>query len=142
MVALNIRPPAHERNAPPPPGKRERMWNAIRQLRIVDPQKLALCTESSAEDARRFMALLRRAGYMVRADQRKSRLVRNTGPKPPMIMWDDTVAEGLLDRNTGVAYGLDNAPAPVVTEAIRRAAGTLKLRLKPRRRRGRKAVAQ
>lgn len=144
MVALNIRAPAHERNEPRQPSKRDRMWSAIRQLRVFDPQKVALCTESTAEDARRFIAALKRTGYLVPADGRKSRLARNSGPKAPMLLWshDDGIAlAGVLDRNDGKAYGVDGNPAPDVSSHARGRAGVLKLRLKPRRR-GRKAVAQ
>lgn len=131
--------PVHERAHLRKPTQRELMWRAIRQLRVFDATKIAVCSEVTPELARRFIALLRRAGYVVRNGGRTSRLVRNSGPKPPVFIQSrpDRVIVGLLDRNDGKVYGLDGVAAPPTSPALLQHAGLTKQRLKsPRRRAG------
>jgi hypothetical protein len=115
------------------------MWRAMRQLRTFDNRQIALCTEGSREAVRRFMALLRRAGFITPAADRQYRLVRDTGPKAPVLLHRDRVPHGLLDCNTGHAHGLDGAPPPPVPAGATVYAGLTKRRLRPRRRRGGRA---
>lgn len=132
-----FRVPAHEASLKPkPPSRRDRLWRAIRQLRVFDTGKVALCTELDREVARRFMVVLRRAGYIVSNGKRSHfRLVRDTGPNAPMEMLDKARAMiGALDLNSGIAYGVDGGPPPNVSMQSRINAGVGKRRLVSRRR--------
>jgi len=131
-----FRVPAYEANPKPKPSRRDLMWRAIRQLRVFDTGKVALCTEVDREVARRFLVVLRRAGYIApNGGRSRFRLVRDTGPRAPMEMGDENRAMiGALDRNTGVAYGVDGGPPPEVSHYTRSLAGLGKRRLVSRRR--------
>lgn len=89
------------------------MWKAIRQLRLFEVTQLAIATETSRPAALRFTRELRRCGYISLIPRQKYRLVRNTGPKPPVLIRKTSgFLIGMWDRNEDKAYGVDGKPAP------------------------------
>jgi len=75
---------------------REQMWRTMKLLAEFTPRELAVAASTEAhpvadEDARDYVKHLLRADYLriivpaTKRRQARYRLVRNTGPKPPMV---------------------------------------------------------
>jgi hypothetical protein len=102
------KPTRHRKPSP----LRDRMWKAIRQLRSFEVTQLAIATEATRGTALRFTRELRRGGYVRQMPRLKFRIVRDTGPKAPVLIRNEECHQiGMWDRNECIAYGVDgNAP--------------------------------
>jgi hypothetical protein len=96
-------------------GPRERLWRAVRQLRSFDLGQLVTATETKLDTARLYIHALRRAGYFARRAG-KFVLVRDSGPKPPVVLRDAMISTkrplGVEDPNTGKRFGIDGKEPP------------------------------
>ncbi|HYD12716.1 MAG TPA: hypothetical protein VEC11_07700 [Allosphingosinicella sp.] len=106
--------------------QRGRMWAAMRILKQFDIPLLILTAEVTRRSAEDFINLLSRAGYVskdgnrvipsrshgvngnlgARRDWSTYRLVRNTGPKSPIITNSKGAERRLVDRNNGQSVPL------------------------------------
>lgn len=102
------------------PKSRRRLWRALRQLRTSETSRLVVVTEVARGTVQRDLGHLHRTGYLAKTSRPNQlggtettwRLVRDTGPKPPMFLFaaNRGPLTGAIDRNTGAAYGLDGKP--------------------------------
>ncbi|MEM6836314.1 MAG: hypothetical protein AAF609_05615 [Cyanobacteria bacterium P01_C01_bin.120] len=86
--------------------KRERLWQAIRQLRVMDSAQLATLTGQNQGAISRYLKFLSDEGYLAILSGNASgkagswityRLVRETGPLAPMKRRDGTLYDPNLD---------------------------------------------
>lgn len=71
----------------------QRMWMALRALKLFSPADLALTSETKFETARKYCSFLRKAGYLKVAQESvpgrqtvyRFNEARNTGPQAPQI---------------------------------------------------------
>jgi hypothetical protein len=88
---------------------RQRLWAALRVLKICDPVILAATACVAETTAREFLGLLVRGGYAVKVERgngkagalSRFKLTNNTGPKAPRRVFDF-----LEDGNTGALVPL------------------------------------
>ena len=102
------------------PKSRRRLWRALRQLRTSETSRLVAVTEVARGTVQRDLRCLYRTGYIAKTRHPNPtggtetvwRLVRDTGPKPPMFLFapDRGPLTGALDRNTRRTFGLDGKP--------------------------------
>lgn len=74
-----------------------RMWAIVRKTNPVSLEDVAQMAGVTEADAQVFMAMLEEAGYVRAAASGGWRVLRDTGPRPPML---DAVAF-VVDGNTG-----------------------------------------
>lgn len=104
-------PGAHTLNRQAPT-TRQRIWQAMRILRVFSYADLQATAEAGRDNVRKYCQALRSAGYLrlerPKANGKKGghaawRLVRDTGPKAPIPR-----ACGAYDPNQEKVYGLDD----------------------------------
>lgn len=102
------------------PRQREILWQTLRILRAATTQQLVTVTGRPKNTVQRELRDLKRTGY-VRADDETVgyhectwRLVRDSGPKPPLFIMEGGRLTGAVDRNLRQVFGVDgSAPPPI-----------------------------
>ncbi len=95
------------------PDARTKIWSAIRMLKKFDFDDLERVTEQSYPHVRRYVRRLLAAGYLRltakvnQAGHNEYRLVRDTGPLPPMPRRNTAQ---VFDANNGQTYAEDLGP--------------------------------
>jgi hypothetical protein len=101
--------------------ERAKLWRALRMMRTATTGELSAVTERTLGAVQSDLQRLARTGFVAAGDQRAGkrlqekvwRLVRDHGPKPPLLLWDkDRLLIGALDCNTRTTYGADGKDAP------------------------------
>lgn len=95
---------------------RQRAWNSMRVLRVFSTIQIVATAEISAINLRKYLPGLARAGYVQLAQAKQNgkvqghaiwRLVRNTGPRAPIVRTDGT---GVYDPNQDEVYPFQASP--------------------------------
>ena len=94
-------------------GARQRLWNALRIYKRFTAAEIAPVADASPANVQKYLRALAQAGYL-RLERAKRngavdghavwRLIRNSGPRCPIVRADDT---GVYDPNTGHLYPLN-----------------------------------
>lgn len=99
-------------------GKQVRLWRAMRIKRSFTLDDLILVTETGRDYADHYVGVLRRAGYLHKRGRHIIVLIRDSGPKPPQVLFHYAPGVrrrvGVFDRNTLTTYGLDGAEPPAM----------------------------
>jgi len=94
------------------PTTRQRIWQAMRILRVFSYADLQATAEAGRDNVRKFCQALHRAGYLRLERPKRNgkkggyqvfRLVRDTGPNAPIPR-----DVGVYDLNQEKVYGLDD----------------------------------
>lgn len=97
-----------------PASMRQRIWTAVRVLRVFDLPMLLIAAESTKRKTMQYLNELVRAGYLERIDQpgdehRKYRVILDTGPHHPSVtrvVINGEAFHRLLDSNSGAQIHL------------------------------------
>lgn len=97
-----------------PSSTRQRIWTAVRVLKVFELPMLLITAEACMGTALRYLGELVRAGYLERIDvrgaaHRKYRLVLDTGPHHPAtsrVVLDDQPYTRVIDHNNGAQLHL------------------------------------
>ena len=97
-----------------PASMRQRIWTAIRVLKVFDLPMLLIAAESAKGNTMQYLNQLVRAGFLERIDQpgdehRKYRIILDTGPHHPSVtrvVIDDRPYNRLVDPNSGAQVHL------------------------------------
>jgi hypothetical protein len=97
------------------PQARDYLWQALRRLRRATARELAAVTERPKNAVQVDLRYLVSTGF-VRVERAVYSLMRDTGVKPPMFVFDPKTRRlrGAVDRNTRIAYGIDGNAAPAI----------------------------
>lgn len=104
---------SREPKPPRIPQARDFVWQSLRRMRSASLGELTAVTERPRNSVCVELRYLVRTGYVV-VDKGTHRLVRDSGPKPPMFVMKRNTLLAAYDRNTRLAYGVDGAPAPPI----------------------------
>lgn len=97
-----------------PASMRQRIWTAIRVLKVFDLPMLLIAAESAKSNTMEYLNNLVRAGFLERIDQpgdehRKYRIILDTGPHHPSItrvVIENRPYNRLIDPNSGAQVHL------------------------------------
>ena len=102
------------------PRQREILWQTLRILRSATTQHLVTVTGRPKNTVQRELRDLKRTGY-VRVDDETAgyrdctwRLVRDSGPKPPLFIKEGGRLTGAVDRNLRQVFGANGGSPPPV----------------------------
>jgi hypothetical protein len=103
---------SREPKKPRVPESRGYLWKALRLRRSATAREIATITERPKKSVQVDLRYLRRTGY-VRLEGKTFVLIRDSGPKPPMYLFDtDHQLIGAMDRNDQQIYGVDGKKPP------------------------------
>jgi|GEM_PF-819440 len=116
------------------PRQREILWQTLRILRSATTQHLVAVTGRPKNTVQRELRFLSRTGYVRADDERVGyhectwRLIRDSGPKPPLFIMKGKRLTAAVDRNLRQVVGVDGGAPPPIG---RRANWLNKLQLAP-----------
>lgn len=100
------------------PAERDVLWQSLRVMRRATTAELAAVTERPRRDVSRQLRRLARVGYLASSQPGKGRrgaswsILRDTGPKAPVFLFEDGNLIGAVDRNTLSVFGVDGGEPP------------------------------
>lgn len=100
------------------PRARELIWQSLRIMRKATTASLVAISERPKKSVQRELRDFVRTGYVCVDNpeagyrERVHRMVRDTGPKPPLFLMKGRQAIGAVDRNTREVFGVDGGEPP------------------------------